>query len=140
MRMEKLLKSVYWCLCGVKRTAVLAGQSLIRNPCALERDPPDKGAQPDAHRHDFIRGHTRAKSGASPQTHATIGGWGEKMSKAPLFPALTLSTSSCYPIYHRPAGHRKRERNKDRENKIICTLTPLNPGSSRVPELMDLAS
>ncbi len=67
---------VCWCLCGVRRTAVLAGQSLIRNPCDLERDPPDKRAQPDAHRHDFIRGHTRAKSGANPQTHTTNGVWG----------------------------------------------------------------
>lgn len=80
-QMEKWLKAVCWCLCGVKRTVVLAGKSLIRNPCVRERDPPDKGAQPDAHRHDFIRGHTRAESGASPHTHTPPlgggGGWSE---------------------------------------------------------------
>lgn len=72
--------------------------------------------------------------------NATGGRRREKMSETSPFPVLTLSTSSCYPIYHHPAGHRKRERNKDRGNKIISAHTTLSPGSSQVPELMDLAS
>lgn len=138
--MEKLLKGVCQWRRGVRRTAVLAGPSLIRNPCACKRDPLITGHSL-THTDMTLSGATQGPSQGPVHTHTT-GGWGrrEKMSETPLFPTLTLSTSSCYPIYHRPAGHRKIERNKDRENKIICTLTLLNPGSSRAPELMDPAS
>lgn len=136
--MEKLLKGVCQWLCGVRRTAVLAGPSLIRNPCTRKRDPLITGHSL-THTDMTLSGATQGPSQGPVHTHTATGGEGrEKMSETPLFPTLTLSTSSCYPIYHRPAGHRKIERNKDRENKIICTLTLLNP--SRAPELMDPAS
>lgn len=141
--MEKLLKGVCQCLCGVRQTAVLAGPSLIRNPCTRKRDPLITGHSL-THTDMTLSGATQGPSQGPVPTHThTQRHWGEgreKMSETPPFPTLTLSTSSCYPIYHRPAGHRKIERNKDRENKIICTLTLLNPGSSRAPELMDPAS
>lgn len=113
--MEKLLKGVCQWLCGVRRTAVLAGPSLIRNPCTRKRDPLITGHSL-THTDMTLSGATQGPSQGPVHTHTATGGWGgrerenERDSSVPNANPVNIFLLSNLSLPSRTQKNREKQR------------------------------